>query len=63
MKEKEQALSAEIDERIKKATRCDLEEDQAYKEKTGYEIPEDLKFKEERLGKIQAAKQALEHQQ
>ena len=38
------------------------EEDQAYRDKTGYEIPEDLQFKQDRLAKIQAAKQALEAQ-
>jgi len=63
LKEKEQALCAEIDELIEKAKRCDQEEDKAYPEKTGYEIPQDLKFKEARLAKIKAAKQALEHQQ
>ena len=63
LKEKEQALSAEIDELIKKANRCDQEEDKVYKEKTGYEIPEDLKFKEDRLAKIKAAKQALEQRE
>ena len=63
LKEKEQALSAEIDELIEKANRCDQEEDKAYQEKTGYEIPEDLKFKEKRLAKIKAAKQALEQRE
>jgi transposase len=63
LKEREKALCAEIDELIKKATRCDKEEDKAYKEKTGYEIPDDLKFKEDRLAKIQAAKQALEQRE
>jgi transposase len=63
LKEKEQALSAEIDELLKKANRCDQEEDQAHQEKTGYEIPEDLKFKEARLAKIKAAKQALEQRE
>lgn len=63
LKEKEQALCAEIDELIEKAKRCDQEEDKAYKEKTGYEIPEDLKFKEGRLAKIKAAKQALEQRE
>jgi transposase len=63
LKEKEQALSAEIDDLIEKAKRCDQDEDKAYKDKTGYEIPEDLKFKQDRLAKIKAAKQALEHQQ
>ncbi|MDD5630573.1 MAG: transposase [Methylococcales bacterium] len=63
LKEKEQALCAEIDDLIEKASRCDQEEDKAYQNKTGYEIPEDLKFKQERLTKIKAAKKALEHQQ
>jgi len=33
LKEKEQALSAEIDALIKTANRCDREEDRIYKEK------------------------------
>lgn len=60
LKEKEQALCAEIEALIEQASRCDQEEDQAYREKTGYELPEDLQFKQERLAKIKAAKQALE---
>lgn len=63
LKEKEQALSAEVDDLIEKAKRCDQDEDKAYKNKTGYEIPADLKFKQDRLAKIKAAKKALEHQQ
>jgi len=57
---KEKELMEEIDSLIRKASKCDEDEDKEYKEKTGYEIPEDLKFKEERLVKIQAAKEALE---
>ena len=57
---KEKELMEEIDSLIRKASKCDEDEDKEYKEKTGYEIPEDLKFKEERLAKIQAAKEALE---
>ncbi len=57
---KEKELMKEIDSLIQKANKCDEDEDREYKEKTGYEIPEDLKFKEERLVKIQAAKEALE---
>ena len=57
LKEKEQALSAEIDELIEKANRCDQDEDKAYKDKIGYEIPKDLNpsaslrtsFKQDRL--------------
>jgi len=60
LKEKEQALSKEIEALIKQASVCDAEEDNAYKEKTGYELPEDLKFKEQRLATIKAAKEALE---
>ncbi|HEY5138906.1 MAG TPA: transposase, partial [Methylococcales bacterium] len=63
LQEKEQALSAEIDDLIEKANRCDQDEDQAYQDKTGYEIPEDLKFKQGRLAKIKAAKQALEQRE
>ncbi len=59
LKEKEKELMAEIEILIQKAHKCDEEEDKEYKENTGYEIPEDLKYKEERLAKIQAAKEAL----
>jgi transposase len=58
--EKEKELMEQIDSLIEKANKCDEEEDKEYKEKTGYEIPEDLKYKEERLAKIQMAKEALE---
>ncbi len=60
LKEKEQELTAEIDDLITKANRCDEEEDQAYKDQTGYEIPEDLKHKKARLARIKDAKEALE---
>jgi len=60
LKEKEKGLMEEIDSLIRKANKCDAEEDKEYKEKTGYGIPEDLKYKEERLAKIQTAKEALE---
>lgn len=63
LKEKEQALCAEIDALIEQANRCDQEEDKAYRDKTGYEIPEDLQFKQARLAKIKAAKQALEQRE
>ncbi|VAW49476.1 Transposase, IS4 family [hydrothermal vent metagenome] len=63
LKEQEKRLSAEIDELVAIATRCDEEENQAYREKTGYEIPEDLKHKEGRLEKIKAAKAALEERE
>lgn len=60
---KEKELMKDVDLLIQKANKCDEEEDADYKEKTGYEIPEDLKFKEERLAKIQAAKEALEQRE
>ncbi|MCD6150608.1 MAG: IS1182 family transposase [Deltaproteobacteria bacterium] len=59
LKEKEKELMEEIEVLIRKAHKCDEEEDAEYKEKTGYEIPEDLKFKQERLVKIQEAKETL----
>jgi len=63
LKEKEQQLTQEIEALVAQAKRCDKEEDQAYQDKTGYEIPEDLKFKQERLDKIKAAKEAIEHRE
>jgi transposase len=60
LKQKEQALTEEIERLIGKAQTCDEEEDACYQEKTGYEIRDDLKFKEERLATIQKAKAALE---
>jgi len=60
LKAKEAKLTQEIEALIEQAGCCDTEEDHAYKEKTGYELPEDLKFKQDRLAKIQAAKDALE---
>ncbi len=60
LKEKEQALSAELDALIEKAGHCDEEEDKAYKACTGYEIPEDLKHKERRLAQIKEAREVLE---
>lgn len=63
LKEKEQALSKEIDDLIERASRSDQEEDQAYKDQTGYEIPEDLKHKQARLKQIKVAKVALEQRE
>ncbi len=63
LKEKEQALSEEVDALIEKASRCDEEDNQAYKDKTGYEIPEDLKHKQTRLKQIKEAKVALEQRE
>jgi transposase len=58
--DKEQALAAEIEELVKKASHCDEEETRAYQEKTGCEIPEDLQHKEKRHAKIQNAIEAIE---
>jgi len=63
LKEKEQALCAEIEALIEQAKRCDREEDKAYKLRTSYELPEDLKHKQGRLAQINAAKQALEERE
>lgn len=63
LKKQEESLTAEIDELIAKANRCDKKENEAYQEKTGYEIPDDLKHKEGRLEKIKAAKAALEQRE
>jgi len=63
LQEREQVLSAEIDDLIEKAKRCDQDADKAYHDKTGYEIPDDLKFKQDRLAKIKAAKKALEQRE
>ena len=60
LKKKEQELTEEIKDLLKKAAECDREEDAEYCNKSGYEIPEELKFKESRLAKIKAAKEALE---
>ena len=60
LKEKERALTEQIEGLIQKADQCDSEEDDEYNDKTGYEIPDELKFKENRLAKIKAAKEALE---
>ena len=60
MKQKEQALTEEIDSLIRKGSACDKEEDASYKDKTGYELPEDLTFKKQRLAMIKKAKAALE---
>ena len=60
LKEREKELTQEIEALVKQANLCDKEEDHAYKDKTGYELQDDLKFKQERLTKIQEAKEALE---
>ena len=49
-----------IEALVSQASSCDKEEDQAYKDKISYELEDDLKFKQNRLEKIQKAKEALE---
>lgn len=63
MKELERGLTEEIEELIKKADRCDAEEDEEHGELSGYEVCEDLKIKEKRLEKIRNAKKALEQRE
>ena len=63
LKEKEKELTQEIETLVAQANRCDKEEDQTYKDKTGYEPRDDLKFKQDRLTKIQEAKEALERRE
>ena len=60
LKDREKALSEEIEALVEQAARQDEEEDRRYQERTGYEVPEDLSFKKDRLAKIQAAKAQLE---
>lgn len=60
LKDKEAALTNEIDALIDQATQCDVEEDRLYQERTGYELPEDLKYKQARLAQVEAAAKALE---
>ncbi len=63
LKEKEQALTTEIDVLIDKASRCDEQEDCAYKEATGFEIRDDLQHKQSRLAQIKEAKESLEQRE
>lgn len=63
LKEKEAALTGELEALIAQARRCDAEEDRAYKDRSGYEVPEDLKHKQARLDKVQAARKALEERE
>lgn len=63
LKELEHELCQEIEELIGKATTCDMAEDEAYGDSSGYEIAEELKFKEQRLARIQEARDALENRE
>lgn len=63
MKEEEKRLRKEIDSLVAEAQRLDLEEDRRLGSKRrGDEIPAELQLREERLKRIQAAKQALEEE-
>ncbi len=60
LKEKEAALSEEVDALIVQAQRCDAEEDALHKDKTGYELLDTLALKQQCLQTIRKAKAALE---
>ena len=60
LKEKEQALTHEIEALIRQGAACDTEEDAAHGEQRGDELPGELMFKEKRLATIRSAKAALE---
>ena len=61
MKEKEEQLSAEVADLLRRAQEVDEEEDRRYgKDKRGDELPPELAFREGRLEKIREAMAALE---
>ena len=61
MKEKEERLSTEVAELLRRAAEVDDDEDRRYgKDKRGDELPEELAFRESRLRKIREARAALE---
>ena len=60
LRQTEAKLTKEIEDLLKKADKCDDDEDRIYHERSGYEIPAELKIKEDRLSKIKKAKEALE---
>ena len=61
MKEKEEQLSAEVAELLRRAQETDEEEDRRYgKDRRGDELPPELAFREGRLEKIREAMAALE---
>jgi len=64
MKEEEEQLKAEIVELLRRAQAVDEAEDEQYgAERLGDELPEELQRREDRLKKIQEAKQRLEERQ
>jgi transposase len=60
MQKKEKEFIKEIEDLLEKANQVDQAEDSFLGEQSGEEIAEELKFKEQRLEKIQKAKEALE---
>ena len=61
MREKEEQLSAEVEELLRRAEEVDDDEDRRYgQSKRGDELPEELAFREGRLQKIREAMAALE---
>ena len=62
MNKEEERLQAEIAALLKEAQQTDEAEDAALGSRRGDELPDELRFREERLAKIQAAKQRLEEQ-
>jgi len=62
MKKEEQRLQAEIAELLKQAQQTDETEDAALGARRGDELPDELRFREQRLARIQQAKQRLEEQ-
>jgi transposase len=62
LKQDEARLKAEIAELLQQAQQTDEAEDAALGTRRGDELPEELRFREQRLAKIQEAKQRLEEQ-
>jgi transposase len=62
MKKEEERLQAEIKELLTQAQQTDEAEDAALGALRGDELPEELRFREERLARIQQAKERLEQQ-
>jgi transposase len=62
LKKEEERLQAEIKELLTQAQQVDEAENAALGARRGDELPEELRFREERLAKIQQAKERLEQQ-
>jgi transposase len=60
MQKQEKELMKEIEDLLEKANQVDQAEDSFLGKQSGEEVAEELKFKEQRLEKIQKAKEALE---